>query len=211
MKKLLLIILLSNFYSLGYSQVLTNTIWTVYDDTNNFLGYFRFNNDSVSNSIDNIIYDDLATYSESGSNFTIVDVAGTGSPCLDTGYYTFSIQFDTLRFILINDPCVVSQRPTVLADFHWVRLITDITENPPLQNQFTVYPNPFNFQTVFDFNEIQIGTTIKIVDMNGRVIRRINFDGKQLILEKEDMESGVYFALIEAENKIISYKKIIVQ
>jgi hypothetical protein len=182
----------------------------VYDISNSLIGYFRFNVDTASNSLDNINYSNVSTYFESGINFTIVDLPGSGSTCFDTGHYTFSIQSDTLNFTLVNDPCIANQRPLVLVDFHWVRLSTDITESPLLQNRFTVYPNPFNNQTVLEFSEIQNGTTIKITDINGRIVRKVDFDGKQFILEKGDMNSGIYFVLIEAENKITSFKKIII-
>jgi len=54
-------------------------------------------------------------------------------------------------------------------------------------------------------------SSIKLVDMLGKETDEIDFTGKQLILEKSSMKSGVCFLRIVAEHKNILYKKIIIE
>lgn len=76
---------------------------------------------------------------------------------------------------------------------------------------FSIYPNPFNSQTTITFNEIQKNTTIKIIDVLGKEIKVINFTGKQLIIEKGEMQSGIYFVQVTDINKNVVNKRIVVQ
>ncbi len=65
---------------------------------------------------------------------------------------------------------------------------------------FSIYPNPFSTQTTITFNEEQKNTTIKIIDVMGRQIKSIDFKGRTLILEKEEMKPGIYFIQISDES-----------
>ena len=75
----------------------------------------------------------------------------------------------------------------------------------------TLAPNPFNSTTTLTFNEEQKNTNVKIMDVLGKEIKSINFSGKQLIIEKGEMQEGVYFVQVSDENKNVSFKKIVVQ
>jgi hypothetical protein len=79
------------------------------------------------------------------------------------------------------------------------------------QPVLTVYPNPFMDQTTIQFSEAQQNTVIKITDVLGKVIKEINFTGKELILEKGMMQAGIYFITVSGEKKDTVNKKIIVQ
>lgn len=74
-----------------------------------------------------------------------------------------------------------------------------------------IYPNPFTSQTTIEFTQEQKNTTIKIVDVLGKEVKMINFSGKQLIIEKGEMQTGIYFVQIIDENKNFVNKKIVVQ
>ena len=73
-----------------------------------------------------------------------------------------------------------------------------------------ISPNPFTSQTTISFSEAQKNTTIKIMDVVGKEIKTVLFSGKSLILEKGEMQSGVYFVQITDEKKNVVNKKIIV-
>lgn len=81
-----------------------------------------------------------------------------------------------------------------------------------LQNgDFTIAPNPFTFQTTITFSAVQKNSTIIIVDLLGKEIKRINFTGTELILEKGIMTEGIYFVQTTDEQKHISIKKVVIQ
>jgi len=77
--------------------------------------------------------------------------------------------------------------------------------------RITVYPNPFSSQTNISFNEEQNHSTIKITDVLGKVVRTIDFSGKNLSVEKGEMKDGIYFLQVINENKKLINKKIIIQ
>jgi hypothetical protein len=49
------------------------------------------------------------------------------------------------------------------------------------------------------------------MDVLGKEIKVINFNGKQLILDKEDMQPGVYIVQIIDKNKKVMNRKIIIE
>ncbi len=76
---------------------------------------------------------------------------------------------------------------------------------------FTISPNPFTSQTTITFSEIQKNTTIKIMDVLGKEIKTVLFSGKSLILEKGEMQCGIYFVQITDEKKNVVNRKAVVQ
>jgi len=76
--------------------------------------------------------------------------------------------------------------------------------------QFTIYPNPFTSQTTIALNEDYKKATIKIIDVIGKEVKSINFSGKQYILERDDLKTGMYFIQVISENKIIATNKILI-
>ncbi len=180
----------------------------MYDTTSAFVYFFHLNGDTLSYSLNNISYSNVSVYQENGNNFSIVDLAG--SLCSDTGHYTFAIQSDTLKFTLVYDSCYTESRPPVFYSFHWVRLTTGIEENA-FAKQVSVFPNPLKSQTTISFSEAVQNATIQIRDLLGSEVKTIHFTGKQYILEKEEMNAGIYFVQITDEKKNSILKKVIVE
>ena len=80
-----------------------------------------------------------------------------------------------------------------------------------LKAQFIIYPNPFTWQTTISFSEEQKNTTIKIMDVLGKEVKTINVTGKQLTIEKGDMQSGIYFVQLIDGSKSAVIKKIVIE
>ncbi len=74
-----------------------------------------------------------------------------------------------------------------------------------------IYPNPFTSQTTIKFSEEQKNTTIRIIDLLGKEIKTINFTGRQLVIDKGEMQEGIYFVQTIDEKKNVINKKIIIQ
>ncbi len=209
-KKITLILIIISMNCLNiFAQILPNTTWTVYDNSNTIFAYFQFGNNKVLRSFDNITYTQTSKYWESGSNFTIFDIPPT-SCASDTGKYTFTMQHDTLNFTLISDQCSTG-RSSVIANYNWVHLLNSgISLLNPTMNT-SIYPNPFTNSTTVSFGNEHKNTTIKVTDILGKEIKSQTFSGKQLVLEKGEMLSGVYFVQIIDNNNNILNKKIIIQ
>lgn len=90
-------------------------------------------------------------------------------------------------------------------------LFTTGITNVDYDNTVSIYPNPFDTESVLYFEKEQKNTTIKIVDLLGKEIQTINFTGKQLTISKGEMRAGMYCLQIIDENKKVINKKIIIQ
>ena len=99
-------------------------------------------------------------------------------------------------------------------DFALARFNNDMTTNVDEikhKNTVTISPNPFNSNTTISFNEEQKNSTIKIIDMNGKEMKAIYFSGKQLVVDKGILPSGIYFLEIKTENRNVVHRKILIQ
>ncbi|OFY84640.1 MAG: hypothetical protein A3F72_01395 [Bacteroidetes bacterium RIFCSPLOWO2_12_FULL_35_15] len=92
-----------------------------------------------------------------------------------------------------------------------VSFTTGLAELSNLESEITVFPNPMNTYTTITFSEPQKQATIILTDALGKEIKKINFTGKQLRIEKEEMKAGIYFIRIIDEKKSAVNKKIVIQ
>ncbi len=77
-----------------------------------------------------------------------------------------------------------------------------------------IAPNPFSSQTTLSFSQEQKNVTIKILDVLGKEIKTETFSGKELILEKGEMQAGIYFVQItdgSTSSPTVINKKIVIQ
>lgn len=88
-------------------------------------------------------------------------------------------------------------------------IVIGMLENSVL-NDVYIYPNPFKEQTKISFTREQKNSSIKIMDVMGKEVKSINFTGKELIIEKEEMQSGIYFLQAETQQGVLSKKLIII-
>ncbi len=77
-------------------------------------------------------------------------------------------------------------------------------------NAVSISPNPFTNSTTITFANEQKNIIIKITDVLGKEIKLTNFSGKQYILEKRELNAGIYFISVNSEQGIVN-RKIIIQ
>lgn len=77
-------------------------------------------------------------------------------------------------------------------------------------SEITISPNPFTSKTTIIFSQEQENCIIKIIDILGKEVKIISFTGKQLIMEKGEIQEGVYFVQVIC-NKTIINRKIVIQ
>jgi len=73
-----------------------------------------------------------------------------------------------------------------------------VIESPaetPVSTVFRFYPNPANGEIVLDFshNEIWIGKTVSIVNINGAVVSKFRITAKTQKLDVSQLKAGMYF------------------
>jgi hypothetical protein len=80
-----------------------------------------------------------------------------------------------------------------------------------LDQNVSIYPNPFSQQTTIKFSTEQNHTCITLSDLAGKKVRIIDFSGDQLVVEKGELKNGLYFMEMINENKTILTKLILVE
>lgn len=81
----------------------------------------------------------------------------------------------------------------------------------------TNYPNPFSITTTIDYKILKNVNSAKIIiyDSNGTTIKTFELKERnrkaQLIINKNDLKTGIYFYTMIADNIVIGTKKMIVQ
>ena len=79
------------------------------------------------------------------------------------------------------------------------------------QNNFTVYPNPFNNTTNIVFAE-DGKHNIEVDDITGRKIENIECTGKQYELSRTGLTAGIYFVRAYDEGmEYVATAKVVVQ
>lgn len=114
----------------------------------------------------------------------------------------------TTYTVTSNDGCspAVNETITVTVD-----PCAGIQSYEEMNSSVLIFPNPFTSQTTIDLNADCKFGELKIINTLGKEIRSIRFSGKQINLEREKLNAGVYYIQIIAEDKIIGSKKITVQ
>lgn len=74
-----------------------------------------------------------------------------------------------------------------------------------------IYPNPFSTQTTLSIPKEVRNASIIIVDLLGTTIKTIHFSGTQIILEKGELSSGVYFVQVLTNDVVLTTKKVVIQ
>ncbi len=74
-----------------------------------------------------------------------------------------------------------------------------------------VYPNPFsNYSTIVLNKEVK-NAVLSIYNIVGKKVRTKAFNGSQQLIEKGDLEEGVYFYQITSVQEVIASGKLIIQ
>lgn len=77
-------------------------------------------------------------------------------------------------------------------------------------NNFSMYPNPFNDETVCNFDEMN-NAVLTIYNYLGKMISQIkNINGSTAVIKRGTMKSGMYFIKLSEKDKIKAYHKFII-
>jgi len=195
--KTVLIIIITAFSGLGaYSQFPQNTTWKAYYPEGTFIGYFHLGTDTLSVSMDNISYTNISTFQISGNNLSIVDLPGGDCSVTDTGRYTYLIQNDTLKFILVNDLC--SSRVTSMTTIYLIRFLTGI-QSINVLSVIKLYPNPSS-------DKIKIVTSseghLSILNISGQQLLQQEITEPTTAIDVSNLSSGIYFVKVTGERTV---------
>ncbi len=75
----------------------------------------------------------------------------------------------------------------------------------------TVFPNPFSAATTLTLNKEIKNVTLTVYSIQGKEVRSTKFNGKNVVLQQEDLAGGIYFYKITSPNEVIATGKLIIQ
>jgi hypothetical protein len=80
------------------------------------------------------------------------------------------------------------------------------------QNQsLELYPNPFSNQTALSADHIFHNATLTMINTFGQTVKQMeNINGQRIIIERDNLPSGVYFCTIKCENVYETVKLLII-
>ena len=84
--------------------------------------------------------------------------------------------------------------------------VEEISQNQDLQ----IYPNPFSASFLIRLNEVTEFTEIKLFDSTGKLVKTFgNFYSTNVLIAREDLQSGIYFYAICENGVVVHSGKII--
>lgn len=112
---------------------------------------------------------------------------------------------------LVNNPIINNVSVTRLDSVFCVDSVPSTIgiEHYLIANEVNVYPNPVLLETTFSLaKELKKGT-LNIFDVTGKKIISKNFSGIEVIFNRNQLPSGMYFYTIDSENTNIAKGKLI--
>lgn len=90
-------------------------------------------------------------------------------------------------------------------------ITTGIAQQKANAFNISIAPNPFTSQTTITLNQTVKNGNVKVMDMVGREVKTLTFKDNQIVLEKGELNAGVYFIQISAEQIVVATKRIVIQ
>ena len=76
---------------------------------------------------------------------------------------------------------------------------------------YSIFPNPFSAQTTLQTDNIFKGATLTVYNCYGQAVKQTgNLSGQTIILQRENLPSGLYFIRLTQDNKTFSADKLVI-
>lgn len=86
-----------------------------------------------------------------------------------------------------------------------------IVSHSELSTAFRIYPNPFTTQTTISIDKELKNANYKIIDVLGKEVKAANFSDRQTIIEKGELNQGIYLIQVFSKNEMVASGKIIIE
>jgi hypothetical protein len=132
-----------------------------------------------------------------------LDTDSNGNILVTGGFSSSSITFGTTTLNNID---------SLSSDFFLVKLdgVTGIEENN-FTNTIDIFPNPFSLLTTLQADNPLHNATLTVDNCFGQTVAQIeNINGQTVVLSRDNLATGLYFARLTQDNQVIATKKIII-
>jgi len=91
-------------------------------------------------------------------------------------------------------------------------IFVGIDENENLnQASLSIFPNPFSDITTIQTNDQMENATMTIYNSSGQIVKEISgINGKLIMINKDDLQNGLYFIRLTQADEIIATEKLII-
>lgn len=91
------------------------------------------------------------------------------------------------------------------------QLLNGIQNYQLFNKNIKIFPNPFSTETIIESDYTFKNATLSIEDSFGRTIKSMkNIYGQKIILNRENLPSGLYYVRLSENNKLVTIAKLIV-
>ena len=88
--------------------------------------------------------------------------------------------------------------------------LTGINKETIHPNSININPNPFNSSTTIQIQTEIKNSSLTICNVFGQTVQRINVNSDKIILDRDNLPSGIYFVSLTQDNKRIATDKLII-
>ena len=105
-----------------------------------------------------------------------------------------------------------NENSTGLSDFWIIKLSTNNLNTTSYTILTSYSPNPFNSELTITTTKNLSNSSLKIYNSIGQLVKKVeNIYGNKVILQRENLVSGIYFVQLFENDKMISSQKIIIK
>jgi len=120
-----------------------------------------------------------------------------------------------LRFHFISDSTQTNKAGWMIDNIliSAAKMSGSINETSRDVNSIEIFPNPYSELTTIKFNQLKVERhTLIIVNTLGQTVKEFKeISDHQVQLRKEDLNSGIYFVLLQNNQKTLAARKLIVE
>lgn len=159
-------------------------------------------------TFDNILLPDSSTNELASNGFFRFRIEQTmGNPLGAVIYNSAAIYFD------YNPPIITNETfHTIGENFVLMQLLGTEDLQTDEIDKIKLYPNPFEQQTILEiegkaYQQLQLN----IYDLTGKLLQQQSGSGRQIILQRKQLEAGMYIYQLEGDGTLLNTGKIIVR
>ncbi|RZL17903.1 MAG: T9SS type A sorting domain-containing protein [Pedobacter sp.] len=151
----------------------------------------------------------VSTTGTDTANFTVISPGSFVAAPIEWTQYTYNLDAYASQTVRISINCVSSDAFAFLLDDVLVSTTSVGGVNDQLASQFSVFPNPAtNVVNISNNNNILVNA-VQIVDLNGRTVKSVKFDGVvSAEINISDLSSGMYMMTVSSDKGTMT-KKIV--
>ncbi|MBL0343647.1 MAG: T9SS type A sorting domain-containing protein [Bacteroidetes bacterium] len=153
----------------------------------------------------------LVRYNTNGSLDVSFDTDGIVTTPMGADAYGFSVALQSDDKIVVAGFSSIGNVGSFAVARYNNTISVGINETDNQTTDIKIYPNPFSSSTTLHTNYLLKNATLTVYNLYGQVVKQINkLSGQTIILQRDNLSSGLYFIHLTEDNKILTTDKLII-